>query len=618
MNKGLVWDSNGDGRIDAADLLRPLAQGGWDSGSTKDGDTAHPDDFFGWNFVANDNNPFDDNGHGTNVAGVLAGQGNNGYGVAGVDWNVPLMELKAFDNNGFSSISEIVESIDYSVQHGAKISNNSWSVGSDSSDLLSAVTAAQAAGQIFVVAAGNEGNPAPDFPARYTTQLNNVVSVAAVDRTGRLWSSSNYGATTVTLAAPGVDVTGDAVGGGSDTYTGTSQAVPFVSGTLALVWGLHPTWTYKQVIADVTSTTTPLASLKGKTITGGLVNTAAALGVSSNGGGQGVNPPAPNVLSAVFGGSDANSLSRVVVTFNQIMNLTTFTSAQVHLTNPAGQSVPITAKIAAGSTGNQIEIDFALQTAPGKYTLSLGTGVHDSAGAVLAAYSVTDAFTPAQFVFTSAKATPIPDPGTATSTITVSQDITISSLQVTLNISQTFDSDLFIFLQAPDGTEVLLVNRRGGSGRNFVNTVLSDAAGQSIRTGAAPFTGTYQPESPLSTFAGADARGVWTLWVEDESGGNVGVINSWSLTITPASSGSAGVSGDRVSASTQGELVPATPVEPTAPVLSTPRQCAVVADAVFITGGPRPGAEFGVDAWHSLAGRDSETTEDSDWIAGLQ
>lgn len=146
------------------------------------------------------------------------------------------------------------------------------------------------------------------------------------------------------------------------------------------------------------------------------------------------------------------------------MNLTTFTSAQVHLTNPAGQSVPITAKIAAGSTGNQIEIDFALQTAPGKYTLSLGTGVHDSAGAALAAYSVTDAFTPAQFVFTSAKATPIPDPGTATSTITVSQDITISSLQVTLNISQTFDSDLFIFLQAPDGTEVLLVNRRGGSG----------------------------------------------------------------------------------------------------------------------------------------------------------
>ncbi len=372
VNKGLVWDNNGDGRIDPADLLRPLAQGGWDSGSTKDGDTAHPDDFFGWNFVANDNNPFDDNGHGTNVAGVLAASGNNGYGVAGIDWNVPLMELKAFDSSGFSSISEIVEAIDYSIQHGAKISNNSWSVGSESDDLLSAVTAARDAGQIFVAAAGNDGNPTPNYPARYAAQLDNVVSVAAIDRTGKLWSSSDYGATTVTLAAPGVDVVGDGVGGGSTTYTGTSQAVPFVSGTLALVWGLNPTWTYKQVIADVTSTTTPLASLQGKTITGGLLNAGAALGAASNGGGHGAPPPAPNVLSDVFGGPNANSLSDVLVTFDQIMDLTTFTSSQVHLTNPAGQSVPITARIAPGSDGHEIEIDFGVQTALGNLHLEPG------------------------------------------------------------------------------------------------------------------------------------------------------------------------------------------------------------------------------------------------------
>ena len=63
VNKGLVWDTNGDGRVDAGDLLRPLSQGGWDNNGqdAKDGDTAHPDDFFGWNFVANNNNPFDDN-----------------------------------------------------------------------------------------------------------------------------------------------------------------------------------------------------------------------------------------------------------------------------------------------------------------------------------------------------------------------------------------------------------------------------------------------------------------------------------------------------------------------------------------------------------------------------
>ena len=91
MNQGLVWDNNGDGRIDAADLLRPARPGrlGQQRQTRKDGDTAHPDDFFGWNFVANNNNPFDDNGHGTNVAGILGATGNNGVGVAGVDWQRP-------------------------------------------------------------------------------------------------------------------------------------------------------------------------------------------------------------------------------------------------------------------------------------------------------------------------------------------------------------------------------------------------------------------------------------------------------------------------------------------------------------------------------------------------
>ena len=549
------------------------------------------------------------------MAGVLAASGNNGYGVAGIDWNVPLMELKAFDSSGFSSISEIVEAIDYSIQHGAKISNNSWSVGSESDDLLSAVTAARDAGQIFVAAAGNDGNPTPNYPARYAAQLDNVVSVAAIDRTGKLWSSSDYGATTVTLAAPGVDVVGDGVGGGFTTYTGTSQAVPFVSGTLALVWGLNPTWTYKQVIADVTSTTTPLASLQGKTITGGLLNAGAALGAASNGGGHGAPPPAPNVLSDVFGGPNANSLSDVLVTFDQIMDLTTFTSSQVHLTNPAGQSVPITARIAPGSDGHEIEIDFGVQTALGTYTLSLGAGVRDFAGAALAARSFGYSLAPEQIVVTSTKATPIPDLGTATSTIAVSQNVTIGAVQVTLNISHTYDSDLFIFLESPNGTEVLLVNRRGGSGHNFVNTVLSDAASQSIRLGAAPFTGTYQPESPLSTFAGQSAHGTWTLWVEDESAGDVGVINSWSLTITVASSGSAGVSGDLVRALTD-QQAPAAPATPVAPIFSTPMQRAAVADAVFTSGGART-AGFGVDAWHSLA-VGVPPADDGDWAAGLR
>ncbi len=370
VNKGLVWDNNGDGRIDAGDLLRPLSQGGWDNNGqdTKDGDTAHPDDFFGWNFVNNSNDPFDDNGHGTNIAGILGAQGNNGVGVAGVDWNAQIMDLKVFGPDGSGTNANIVAAIEYSVRHGAKISNNSWALNAAGSDVFSAITDAQNAGQIFVVAAGNGGVSPPSYPAAYTSQLNNMVSVAAVTNQGQLWSNSDYSASEVTLAAPGVGIVSDAPGGGFSTYTGTSQAVPFVAGTLALVWGLHPNWTYEQVIRQVTSTVTPLASLKGKTITGGMVNTAAAVGYVAPG--SVVAPaPTPHVLSAVFSGPDAHSLNQVVVTFDQLINAATFTAANVHLTNPSGQNVPLlTAKLAPGSDGHQYEITFATQTTPGVYT----------------------------------------------------------------------------------------------------------------------------------------------------------------------------------------------------------------------------------------------------------
>ncbi|HVS39537.1 MAG TPA: S8 family serine peptidase [Gemmataceae bacterium] len=608
VNNGLVWPSDGKSYIDPSDLLRPLAQGGWESGSTKDGDTAHPDDFFGWNFVANNNNPFDDNGHGTNVAGILAAQGNNAYGVAGVDWTVPLMPLKAFDSSGQATLSALVQAIDYSVQHGAKISNDSWTESVNTLDLQDAIAAAQNAGQIFVAAAGNNGSSIPSYPALYTTQFDNVVSVAAVTRTGQLWSNSNYGASTVTLAAPGVDIVGDAVGGGVDTYTGTSQAVPFVTGTLALVWGEHPTWTYKQVIAQVTSTATPLPSLKGKTITGGMVNTAAAVG-SSNGGS---NSPQPHVTSAVFSGPNANSLSKAVLTFDQVMNLSTFTSSQVHLTNPSGQSISVTPKLAAGSNGSQIEIDFATQTIPGVYKLSLGNGILDSAGVALAPYTVSDTLTQSSYTFSSSGPTTIPSLRTVISTITVNQDITIGSLAATLNITFPNDSGLFIFLQAPDGTQVLLVAHRGGTGQNFVGTILSAGASKAIGAGAAPFTGTFLPESTLSVLNGGDARGVWTLWVENDAFGAAGVLNSWSLTITAGSAGTSGtVSGDLVRA-----LTTTTPGGPPTPAaMGSSAKPTVAADAVFAAGAQHLPAIGGIDAWLLLGG--SSASNDDDWTKEL-
>ena len=507
VNKGLVWDTNGDGRIDAGDLLRPLSQGGWDNNGqdTKDGDTAHPDDFFGWNFVANDNNPLDDNGHGTNVAGIIGAQGNNGTGVAGVAWQVQLQAIKTFDANGFSTISNIVAAIGYSVEHGAKLSNNSWDYLAPDTTLQNAIAGAQAAGQIFVTAAGNYGNPEPEYPADYSTQYNNIVAVASVDRSGNLASTSNYGATTVALGAPGVAIVSAAIGGGYSTYTGTSQATAFVTGVLALVWQQHPTWTYQQVINQVLTTTTPLASLKGKTITGGLVNAAAAVGVGSNGGGQPVTPPVPapptpHILNTVFSGTNTYSLNRVVLTFDQAINPKTLTAANIGLVNPSNQAIALSFTLSAN--GLNLEIDFALQAAAGNYTLKLGAGVQDQAGVALAAFTSVHSLAAAPNTFTSTGPTTISGQGTFVSTITVTPSLTIASLQVILNITYPSDGDLLIHLQAPDGTDILLVNQRGGTGANLQNTILESNASSSIRFATAPFAGAYQPETPLSSFTG--------------------------------------------------------------------------------------------------------------------
>jgi surface-anchored protein len=126
-------------------------------------------------------------------------------------------------------------------------------------------------------------------------------------------------------------------------------------------------------------------------------------------------------------------------------------------------------------------------------------------------------------------------PGTTTSNLSVSSAGLAKGISVRLGeIDHTYDGDLKIELSAPDGTSVVLVNQRGGSGQNFVNTVLSDGAAQGIASASAPFTGTYRPEEPLSTFDGHPLNGTWHLKVSDESPGNTGAIKAWGADVRPA------------------------------------------------------------------------------------
>ncbi len=481
VNAGLVWDNNSDGRIDAGDLLRPLSQGGWQSGGTSDGDTAHPDDFFGWNFVSNSDNPLDDNGHGTNVSGIIGAVGNNGTGVTGVDWNVQIMPVKFIGSNGSGLISDFIQGLNYAVQHGAKISNNSWE-GAPSSDagiLTTAIQNAQTHGQIFVAAAGNESandDTTPDYPASLSLGLNNVVTVAATDSSDQLASFSNYGPKSVALAAPGVNIYSTLPNGQYGAMSGTSQATPQVTAALALVWGQHPDWSYTQVINQVLDTTDKLPSLQGKVTTGGRLDVAAAVGWTLS---QRSTPAITNVTPQ---GPTADSMNSLWVTFSEPIDVSSFAAQSVTLTSPNGSTIPVTVRVVNGSGDTQMALIFPNQTLLGNYTLSIA-GVQDLMGNTMSPYTGTIALQGVQ-TYSNNSASSINAQSTTTSTITVPAGMTLGGVQVSVNINYPDDGDLYLNLTSPNGTTVQLVSRRGGIGANFQNTVLSGQATTPIAQGS--------------------------------------------------------------------------------------------------------------------------------------
>jgi len=247
------------------------------------------DDVNGWDFANNDATVYDaadGDEHGTHVAGTIAGEGNNDLGVVGVNWKAKIMPLKFLGPNG-GYTSDAVEALNYAVAKGAKISNNSWGGGGYSQTLKDAISRADASGHLFVAAAGNGGSDGvgddndatPSYPASYDNP--NVISVAATDSKDSLAGFSNYGAASVDLSAPGVSILstlpGDTYGG----YSGTSMATPHVAGVAALLKAKNPTADDATLKDRILKSVDAKSSLSGKTVTGGRLNAAGALGVKS-------------------------------------------------------------------------------------------------------------------------------------------------------------------------------------------------------------------------------------------------------------------------------------------------------------------------------------------------
>lgn len=237
---------------------------------------------FGWNFVANKANPFDDHGHGTHVAGIIGAVADPSSGVSGVAHKVSLMSVKYYSesNPGSVNLRNTVKAINYAVDHGAKIINYSGGGPEFSEEEYNALKKAEARGILVIAAAGNERENT-DVPANYyypsAYRLPNTISVAATDIHNNLLPSSNWGKTKVDLAAPGENIFSTLPGGKYGYMSGTSQATAFVTGVAVLLLAQDPTLKPAQIREIILSSVDPFPQLESKLATGGRVNAYNAL-----------------------------------------------------------------------------------------------------------------------------------------------------------------------------------------------------------------------------------------------------------------------------------------------------------------------------------------------------
>ncbi len=282
-----------------------------DNGIDDDGN-GYVDDIHGWNFIANSNNPNDDHSHGTHTMGTATGVGANGKGVAGVGWGAQIMAIKICNGMGQCPDSAIIPGIDYATANGARVSNNSWGGGGFSQSMYDAISRANAAGMLFVAAAGNNGSNndvSPFYPASY--DLPNIIAVASVDRYGGLSYFSNYGATKVDLAAPGSDILSTTPNNAYGYMSGTSMATPHVTGAVAFIMGFNPTLNYLDYKDIIMQSVTPYDSLTGRMVTGGLLNVKQALDLTPP-----LNVPPDNQAPVANAGGPYKGRSWTPVTFD--------------------------------------------------------------------------------------------------------------------------------------------------------------------------------------------------------------------------------------------------------------------------------------------------------------
>jgi serine protease len=484
-----------------------------------DDGNGYADDIHGINAITGTGDPMDDNDHGSHCAGTIGGVGNNGVGVAGVNWNVSIAAMKFLSGSGSGTTADAITGINYAVDlklnRGVdiRVLSNSWGGGGFSQALEDAIVAANNADILFVAAAGNsatDNDTSPHYPSSY--EVPNVVAVASTDHNDNLSSFSCFGATSVDLGAPGSSILSTTPGNTYQTFSGTSMATPHVTGAAALLLSVNNTLTVGELKDLLMQNGDPIPALAGKTVSGKRLNVDAAI--------RQVSPPGPSFRVDVSPTSQAlnqGEAASYAVSVTSVAGYAGDVSLSLSSTPALNASVTFTPNPVPAGSSSTLSITTTTATATGDYTLTVTAtdGVLTKTRAIN--LKVRPEGTTVR-TFTNTTPVSVPDnvPAGVTSTLDVPESILISEVSVNVNITHTYIGDLLVTLTSPEGTTVTLHNRSGGSTDNL--------------------HATFTP----GEYFNQDSFGNWILSVSDNAGADVGTLDSWSLTFTGVPSGNPG------------------------------------------------------------------------------